>query len=90
MKIHPTAVVSPRAELADDVEIGAYAIVGEDVTLGAGNVVQAHAVIEGRTTLGSGNFVGYGAIIGATPQDFAFRESVASEIRIGDGNTFRM
>jgi UDP-N-acetylglucosamine acyltransferase len=89
MKIHPTAVVSPRAELADDVEIGAYAIVGEDVTLGAGNVVQAHAVIEGRTTLGSGNFVGYGAIIGATPQDFAFRESVASEIRIGDGNTFR-
>ena len=57
--------------------------------LGAGNVVQAHAVIEGRTTLGSGNFVGYGAIIGATPQDFAFREIGVSGIRIGDGNTFR-
>jgi UDP-N-acetylglucosamine acyltransferase len=46
-------------------------------------------VLEGRTTLGAGNFVGYGAIIGATPQDFAFRETVVSEVRIGDGNTFR-
>jgi UDP-N-acetylglucosamine acyltransferase len=89
MRIHPTAVVSPRAELASDVEVGPYAVVGDEVTLGAGNVVQAHAVIEGRTTLGSENFVGYGAIIGATPQDFAFRRSVVSEIRIGDGNTFR-
>ena len=39
--------------------------------------------------MGAGNFVGYGAIIGATPQDFAFRETVVSEVRIGDGNTFR-
>jgi UDP-N-acetylglucosamine acyltransferase len=89
MKIHPTAIVSTQAQLADDVEVGAHAIIGENVKLGAGCVVQAHAVLEGRTTLGAGNFVGYGAIIGATPQDFAFRETVVSEVRIGDGNTFR-
>ena len=35
------------------------------------------------------NFIGYGAVIGATPQDFAFRKTVFSEVRIGDGNTFR-
>jgi UDP-N-acetylglucosamine acyltransferase len=89
MKIHPTASVSARAELAGDVEVGPHAIIGDGVTLGAGCVVQAHAVLEGRTTLGAGNFIGYGAIIGATPQDFAFRDSVSSEVRVGDRNTFR-
>ena len=89
MKIHPTAIVAAKAQLADDVEVGAHAIIGENVKLGAGCVVQAHAVLDGRVTLGTGNFVGYGAIIGATPQDFAFRETVISEVRIGDGNTFR-
>ncbi|MFZ0710137.1 MAG: acyl-ACP--UDP-N-acetylglucosamine O-acyltransferase [Terrimicrobiaceae bacterium] len=89
MKIHPTAIVSAQAELAGDVEIGAHAIIGDGVTLGAGCVVQAHAILEGRTTLGAANFVGYGAIIGTTPQDFAFRDTVSSEVRIGDRNTFR-
>jgi UDP-N-acetylglucosamine acyltransferase len=77
MKIHPTATISPRAIIGDDVEIGAHC------------TVQANAVIEGRTVLGSHNFVGYGAVIGAPPQDFAWKEGVLSETRIGDGNTFR-
>jgi UDP-N-acetylglucosamine acyltransferase len=89
MKIHPTAIVSPAAQLADDVEIGAHAIIGENVKLGPGCAVQANAVLDGRTSFGAGNFVAYGSIIGATPQDFAYRESVISEVRIGDGNTFR-
>ena len=89
MKIHPTAIVSPQAQLSDDVEIGAYAILGENVKLGAGCVVQAHTVLEGRVTLGARNFVGHGAIIGTTPQDFAYRDSVVSEVRVGDGNTLR-
>jgi UDP-N-acetylglucosamine acyltransferase len=89
MKIHPTAMVSPKAQLADDVEIGAHAIIGENVKLGAGCVVQANAILEGWTSLGARNFVGYGTIIGATPQDFAYRESLVSELRIGEANTFR-
>ena len=89
MKIHPTAIVHPEAKLAEDVEIGPNAMVGKDVRLGAGCVVQANAILEGSTVLGAQNFVGYGAVIGATPQDFAFRETVASEVRIGDGNTLR-
>ncbi len=77
MKIHPTATVSPRAIIGDDVEIGAKC------------VIQANAVIDGRTILGEGNFVGYGAVIGTPPQDFAFQDGVMSETRIGNGNTFR-
>jgi UDP-N-acetylglucosamine acyltransferase len=89
MKIHPTAIVDSEAELAEDVEIGAHAIVGKGVRLGAGCVVQAHAILEGSTILGAQNFIGYGAVIGATPQDFAFHPTVSSGVRIGDGNTFR-
>jgi UDP-N-acetylglucosamine acyltransferase len=89
MKIHPTAIVDREAELSEDVEIGPRAIVGKGVRLGTGCVVQANAILEGSTILGAQNFIGYGAIIGATPQDFAFRETVSSEVRIGDSNTFR-
>ena len=52
-------------------------------------MVQANAILEGSTILGAQNLIGYGAVIGATPQDFAFRKTVTSEVRIGDGNTFR-
>lgn len=89
MKIHPAAIVSPRAVLADDVEIGPYSLIGEGVTLGAGCRVGAHAVLEGKTTFGERNVVGHGAIIGSPPQDFAYQDSVRSEVRIGNGNTFR-
>jgi UDP-N-acetylglucosamine acyltransferase len=89
MRIHPTAIVSNRAELDDDVEIGAHAMIGEGVKLGAGCVVQANAILEGRTTVGAQTFIGYGAIVGAAPQDFAFRETVSSEVRIGENNILR-
>ena len=89
MKIHPTAIVDREAELSEDVEIGPNAIVGKGVRLGAGCVVQANAILEGSTIFGTQNFIGYGAVIGATPQDFAFRKTVSSQVRIGDGNTFR-
>ena len=89
MKIHPTAIVSASARLAEGVEIGPYAIIGGDATLGAGCVVQAYAVIDGRVTMGSGNFVGYGAVIGAAPQDFAHNAGISSEVRIGDNNRIR-
>ncbi|MEO6848240.1 MAG: acyl-ACP--UDP-N-acetylglucosamine O-acyltransferase [Chthoniobacterales bacterium] len=89
MKIHPTAIVENEALIAEDVEVGPYAVIGREVQLGAGCVVQAHAVLTGRVIFGEKNKIGYGCVIGAPPQDFAFNESVISEVRIGSGNTFR-
>lgn len=89
MNIHPTAIVSPSAKLADDVQVGPGAIIGDQVTLGAGCVVHARAVLDGKTTFGERNTIWHGAIIGTPPQDFAFQESVKSEVVIGNGNTFR-
>ena len=39
-KIHPTAIVSSGAELAEGVKIGALAVVGENVTIGPGTEVE--------------------------------------------------
>lgn len=89
MKIHPTAIVEDGAVLGADVEVGAYALVGPEVIIGAGCRILSHAVITSRVTMGTKNIVGHGAVIGAPPQDFAHNESMVSEVRIGSGNTFR-
>ena len=89
MNIHPTALVSPKATLGTNIEIGPFAIVEEHVTVGNDCVIQGHAVLTDRVTLGDRNTVGYGAVIGSAPQDFSHDKSVRSEVIIGDDNTFR-
>ncbi len=89
MKIHPTAVVEDGAVLGADVEVGPYALIGPEVIIGDGCRIFGHAVLTSRVTMGAKNIVGHGAVIGGAPQDFAHHESVVSEVRIGDGNTFR-
>ncbi len=89
MKIHPTAVVDPGAQLAEGVEIGPYACVGAEVQIGPRTVVQSHAVIEGAVRLGADNQIGHGAVIGTFPQDLAFKPGTRSGVEIGSGNIIR-
>lgn len=89
MKIHPTAIVGSSARLAEDVEVGAFVCIGDEVEIGPRTVVQSHAVIEGLVRLGPDNFVGHGAIIGGAPQDLAFTAGTRSGVEIGRGNILR-
>jgi len=89
MKIHPTALVCKDAQLADDVEVGAHAIIAGRAVLGAGCVVQANAVIEGDVVAGERNLIGYGCVIGGAPQDYAHHGGISSRVRIGSDNRFR-
>ncbi len=86
--IHPTAIVSPKAELASDVEVGAFAFVGEHVKIGEGSRVLHHASVEGHTTLGKGNEVGPFSVIGGKPQDLKYKNE-PTRLEIGDRNMFR-
>lgn len=88
MTIHPTAIVDAAAELADDVEIGPYAVIEGPVRLGARTRLRAHACIVGDTWLGADNDVFPGAAIGHAPQDLSYR-GAPSGVRIGDRNVFR-
>ena len=52
MKIHPTAIVDTKAKLADDVEVGPYAIIGPHAEIKKASKIASHAVIDGYTTIG--------------------------------------
>lgn len=88
MKIHPTALVHPGAELDEGVEIGPFTTVGEHVRIGRGTVVMSSVVLDGWTTLGCDNVVFPGAVIGVAPQDLRYRGQ-RSYVRIGDRNQLR-
>ncbi|HTZ53884.1 MAG TPA: acyl-ACP--UDP-N-acetylglucosamine O-acyltransferase [Candidatus Acidoferrum sp.] len=67
--IHPTAIVHPNADIARGVDIGPYCLVGENVTIGKGTLLQAHVVVNGWTTIGEDCEIYPFATIGATSQD---------------------
>ena len=87
-KIHPTALVDAGAQLADDVEIGPYSIIGEHVTIGAGTTVGAHAVITGHTTIGAHNQIFHFVSLGEAPQDKKYADE-PTRLDIGDHNVIR-
>jgi UDP-N-acetylglucosamine acyltransferase len=87
--LHPTAIVSPQAELAEGVVVGPYVVIDGPVRLGAGCVVEAAAQLVGRVEVGPGTRVGRGSVIGGDPQDLGFDPSVESGVTIGAGNTIR-
>ena len=87
-RIHPTAVVHPGAQLADDVEVGPYSIVGAHAEIGEGSWIGAHVVIDGRVRIGRRNRIFHFASIGAPPQDKKYKDEPTS-VEIGDDNTIR-
>jgi UDP-N-acetylglucosamine acyltransferase len=88
-KIHPTALVHPSAQLAEDVGIGPYCLVEADTSIGAGTVLRDHAIVRRHTTLGRGNFVDAFTVLGGEPQDLKFDPQARTYLRIGDCNVFR-
>jgi UDP-N-acetylglucosamine acyltransferase len=87
-KIHPTAIVSEKAQLGNNVEIGAYSIIGENVKIGDNTIVKSHVVIDGDTEIGKSNVIFPFATIGLVPQDLKFKGE-KSKVIIGDNNQIR-
>ena len=87
-KIHPTAIVDPKAELDGSVTVGPYTLVGPHVKVGAGTTIAGHVVLEGHTTIGCDNRIFQFASIGAANQDKKY-QGEPTELVIGDRNTIR-
>ncbi len=87
-KIHETAVVYPGARIAKDVEIGPYAVIGENVSIDSGTRICAHAVVEGWTTIGKNCILYPGCTVGGEPQDLKF-VGEKSYVIIGDNTKIR-
>ncbi|CUA82868.1 MULTISPECIES: acyl-ACP--UDP-N-acetylglucosamine O-acyltransferase [Gulbenkiania] len=88
MAIHPTAIVDPNAEIAANVEIGAYSIIGPNVVIGEGTWIGPHVVIEGHTRIGRNNRIFQFCSLGAIPQDKKYAGE-PTRLEIGDNNTIR-
>lgn len=88
MNIHPTAIIHRNAKIADDVEIGAYTVIGEHVTIGRGTRISSHVLIEGWTTIGERNQILSFSSIGTPPQDIGYKNEETALI-IGNDNVIR-
>ena len=87
-RIHPGAVVHRGAQLAEDVEVGPYSIIGEHVEVGAGSWIGPHVVLDGHLRIGRRNRIFQFASIGAPPQDKKYKGE-PTRVEIGDDNTIR-
>ncbi len=88
MPIHPTAIIAPKAELAEDVTVGAYSIIGPDVSIGSATVVGPHIVIDGKTTIGENNRIYPFVSLGLCPQDVTYAGE-DTRVIIGNNNIIR-
>lgn len=86
--IHPTAIVDAKAELADDVTVGAFSIIGPDVKIDSGTSVGPHVVINGHTSIGKHNQIFQFSSLGEAPQDKKY-QGEPTKLEIGDHNTIR-
>lgn len=87
VKIHPTAIVDPGAELGEDVEIGPFCIVEDQTALGARTVLQARSMVRRWTSLGTDNLLLPGVVLGGDPQHLDYRGQ-RTDLRIGNRNRF--
>ncbi len=88
MSIHPTAIIADSARLADDIEVGPYSIIGDDVQIGTGCRIDSHVVINGPTTIGNHNHIYQFCSVGDDPQDKKYADE-PTRLEIGDNNTIR-
>jgi UDP-N-acetylglucosamine acyltransferase len=86
--IHSSAVISDKAKIADDVEIGPYTVIGDGVEIASGTRIDSHVVINGPTTIGNDNHIYQFASIGDDPQDKKYAGE-PTRLIIGDRNTIR-
>lgn len=86
--IHSTAIIDPSAELADDVSVGPYSVIGPGVQIGVGTTLGSHVVLKGPTRIGKNNRIFQFASVGEDTQDMKYRGE-PTRLEIGDGNIIR-
>jgi UDP-N-acetylglucosamine acyltransferase len=87
-EVHPAAVVSSRAELAEGVKIGPYSIIGDHVRIGRDTTLESHVVIDGHTEIGERNRIYPFVSIGSPPQDVGYKGE-ETRVVIGNGNLIK-
>ncbi len=87
-RIHPTAIVDPKAEIDSSVEIGPFCIIKGEVRVRKGARLLSHVIAEGLTEIGENCTIHPYASLGFPPQDLKYRGE-PTKLIIGDNNTIR-
>jgi UDP-N-acetylglucosamine acyltransferase len=85
---HPTAIISNKAKIGDNVKIGAYSIIEDDVEIGDNTEIYSHSIIANGARIGSHCRIFYHTVISAEPQDLKYNNEPTLAI-IGDRNCIR-
>ena len=88
MPVHPSAIVDPRARIAESADIGPYCVIGAEVEIGAGTRLMAHVFLEGPLRIGEDNLFFPYSTVGVASQDLKYRGEPA-ETHIGNRNKIR-
>jgi len=88
IQVDSKAMVSPKAKLSAGVQVGPYAVIGENVKISSGCVIDSFAQVLGYTEIGKNNRIFSYAVVGNTPQDLKYKGE-ESYLIIGDNNCVR-
>jgi UDP-N-acetylglucosamine acyltransferase len=86
--IHPTAIIHSGAYLADNITVGPYCIIEDDVQIGEGTRLEASVILHSGTRIGRHCQIWPNAVIGGPPQDHKYHGE-RSFVIIGDHNIIR-
>ncbi len=85
-EIHPTAIISSKAELGDNISIGPYTVVEGDVVIGSGTQLGPHVYCADGARIGKECRIHKGAVVATLPQDLKFKNEKTT-FEIGDATT---
>lgn len=88
MQIHSTAIVHPKASLADDVEVGPFCLIGEHVMIGKATRLLSHVTVDGWTEIGARCELHPFVSVGSPPQHLSYKGE-PTKVVIGDDNILR-
>lgn len=89
VEIHPSAIVDPKAELADGVKVGAYAIIEAGTQIDTDAIIHHHAFIGKGARIGKRCQVHHAAVVSNVPQDLKFKGTEETYAEIGDDTVIR-
>ena len=85
---HPTALIDPKAKLDEGVDVGPYSVIGPQVSIGSGSVIESHVIVRGPTKLGKNNHVFQFSTVGDGSPDKKYKGE-PTKLLIGDENVIR-
>jgi UDP-N-acetylglucosamine acyltransferase len=87
-EIDPRAVIHPQAKLAPGVSVGPFSVIGADVEIGEGTMIESHVVIKGPTRIGKHNKIYQFTTLGEATPDLKYKGEPTT-LTIGDHNIIR-